>query len=545
MDATQPVESPKQPELRWLRRLRNGLVLSLLFVAPWAFACIYPGGLFAARTLGSSLAAVILMLRLFGPGVELTRREKFIDALAVGLFIYAAGCQFTSSVDSQATLFSMTGYAGLAALYWAVRDWTRENETVPRKLLWFILLNAGLIAVVALAHRVSASPKVLWIFKPEVTNSFYTFGPFEYRALASQFYNLLWPVAVGLYFHDRAQKKAAPASSESLVKSTAREVSEISKAARGRRTPKHYDSTEPSSTDTSDLWSAALPRRFADATTSNQREELAQQLTQPSQTAQSTQTPPSPAQKLPPALFPISLVILLMACPAITGSRGGLLMSLFGMILLGATLLLRSGPGLIRPRRIVAIAIAVVVLFALFGIKPIQKRLRETNYNLKTLVSMAGRSEQNENTWRIIADHPLWGVGPGAYETAYRQYHFLNVFKPARDIPTEQPAWDFFYAKAYNDWLQTLAEWGPLASIAIIIALATILLAPAPPENFLITAGLRIGILTTLVHASFDNPLQNFAILTHLAVLLALALPNKVENCIAEKPYNSELPSNP
>lgn len=332
----------------------------------------------------------------------------------------------------------------MAALFWAIRDWVKEDSEIPRKLLWWILLNASVIGVVALFNRATNSREVLWLYKPEVTSKFYFFGPFEYRATASQFFNLLWPAAAGLYLHDRAAGK-------------------------------------------------------------------------------------SPA-------FPVSALILLAACPIITSSRGGMLMFGFGCVVLGTSLILSRRIS-IRPARLIFIALAVVSIFAAFGIQPVQKRWRESK-SIQKFLDLSGRLYQNENSWRIIADHTWKGVGPGAYESAFRLYGFKNAFKPNRDDPKERKTWEFFYAKAHNDWLQILAEWGVPGAFLILAALLIAGLAPyfGRVNDPLLHIGIGAGLLTTISHAAFDYPLQNLAILTHFVGLLALnsaarmTLPSTAQN---------------
>lgn len=444
------MDAIERPSIRAALRLRNGIVLALLIFTPWAFACLYPPAQKTARALGLLLGVIGIFLNFARPTPPRRGRELFIEAATAVLFLYAflATCKWTA--DYRASALAVLGYIGLDSLFWAVRQWTREDPTARRKILWTILLNAGAIAVVALANRLSGSKKVLWLYIPEVTSTFYVFGPFEYRGTASQYFNLLWPVAAGLYFQDRAAK-----------------------------------------------------------------------------------TPPR-------VLFPVSLLVLLLACPLITSSRGGLLMTMIGLIVMATTFLLRGGEAGQLTRRLIFIGLGAGVLFGFFGVKPLQKRWRES-HDIRKFLNLEGRLAQNENSWRIIADHPLWGVGPGAYESAYRQYGFRNVFKPDRDEPQEQATWDFFYAKAHNDWLQTLAEWGAPMSVAILVTLLAILLAPAPPEDFLLTVGIRTGILTLLLHGTFDYPLQNYAILTLLAVLLALAFPSVKAN-VPRRPEENDPP---
>jgi O-antigen ligase len=413
--------------------LRNGLVLSLLLLSPWAFACVYPQAQIFIKSLATALGATLLYIRYQRPQITVSRRDGVLALLTITLFVYGLAA-IPSSFDPTLSAYTLWGYAGLAALFWSIRDWAAEDPTISRKLLWFILVNAGVIGVTAIANRLSASHHVLWVYRPEVVSTYYVFGPFEYRATASQFFNLLWPAALGLYLQDHSLK-----------------------------------------------------------------------------------SPP------PRGAFPASLLVVLVTCPLITSSRGGMLMTIFGATIMVVPLLLGGhGPHLSKSRDFV-IVLSVVALFLLFGSKPLQKRWRESR-SVAQFLNLNSRLAQNDYSWRIIADHPLWGVGAGNYEPVFRSYGFKNVFKPNRpDDPREQATWDFFYAKAHNDWLQTLAEWGIPATCLILAALLCAALAPFVTAPYgPLQIGIGVGILITILHGAFDYPLQNLAILIHLVALLAL-----------------------
>jgi hypothetical protein len=69
-----------------------------------------------------------------------------------------------------------------------------------------------------------------------------------------------------------------------------------------------------------------------------------------------------------------------------------------------------------------------------------------------------------------------------------------------------------------------LAEWGAPAAAALFVTFLLAYLAPlpTPAAEMPLTFGLWTGVLLTLMHASFDYPLQNLTIQLHVAVSLAL-----------------------
>ena len=127
------------------------------------------------------------------------------------------------SHDSRSSWQAFLNYLGLAGIFWALRDWllgktvteTRaERKTdgassgqvslLParlRRLLWLLSINGSLLAVEGIAQRIGGSNKLIWLMQPRVNREAeYQFGPYAYRANAAQYFNLLWPVALGFWW---------------------------------------------------------------------------------------------------------------------------------------------------------------------------------------------------------------------------------------------------------------------------------------------------------------------------------------------------------
>jgi O-antigen ligase len=71
-----------------------------------------------------------------------------------------------------------------------------------RRLIFVIAANGALVAFEGILQRTSGTAKLLW-FQPTHDNAMASaqFGPYAYRANAAQFFNLLWPVALGVWWH--------------------------------------------------------------------------------------------------------------------------------------------------------------------------------------------------------------------------------------------------------------------------------------------------------------------------------------------------------
>ena len=128
------------------------------------------------------------------------------------------------SFDGARTWLAFWTYLGLALSFWAIRDWLlgkaegelrgqrRKSQLggdqsvllLParlRRLLWVLALNGTLLGLEGIAQRLQGGGKLLFLVKPRVNPDAVTqFGPYAYRANASQYFNLLWPVCLGFWW---------------------------------------------------------------------------------------------------------------------------------------------------------------------------------------------------------------------------------------------------------------------------------------------------------------------------------------------------------
>ena len=211
--------------------------------------------------------------------------------------------------------------------------------------------------------------------------------------------------------------------------------------------------------------------------------------------------------------------VLMAACPIISTSRGGALITL-GLITLASPYLFITTLLINGPRRYwnSLPACALVVLFSIFsvglGLKlgwtALGPRMAELN-------SSAELREKMYNSARPMAcDYPLYGTGAGTFATVFQLYR----------ISTET----YWPAQLHNDWLETHITFGWVGGALIALALGCLL---ARWFNFgTIHGGRRFVSLTwlalagCLVHARFDFPLQVYSViflfLTHCSLLTIL-----------------------
>ena len=124
-----------------------------------------------------------------------------------------------------------------------------------------------------------------------------------------------------------------------------------------------------------------------------------------------------------------------------------------------------------------------------------------------------------QNTWKIVKDFPLYGAGPGTFDSIYFLYR-----------PTLQDPWE---AQAHNDWLEFLATFGIAGCVFLLSGLGLVLVSPLVenrlpvPRVFLWLVWL--GLVNCLVFAAMDFPFQIYS-LVFLFLLLCAVL-----TCVSRK----------
>ena len=130
-----------------------------------------------------------------------------------------------SSYDRSGSLPAFWSWSALALVFWAARDWflgksrderhTDEEdrgEILPDRIrtwLWTLVLSATVLAMTSMVQRFDGTAKLLWIKTPYIdAEPSFHFGPYTYRTNAAQYFNLVWPVALGFWWSLRNAAKA-------------------------------------------------------------------------------------------------------------------------------------------------------------------------------------------------------------------------------------------------------------------------------------------------------------------------------------------------
>ena len=136
------------------------------------------------------------------------------------------------SYDQSSSWTAFWNYLALAFSFWAARDWLlgktsaeelaersehydpkgRRASLLPdrlRRLLWVLSVNGGVLGLECIVQRLSGTARLLF-FMPTHDNpeAVAQFGPYAYRSNAAQYFNLLWPVSLGLWWSlERAARR--------------------------------------------------------------------------------------------------------------------------------------------------------------------------------------------------------------------------------------------------------------------------------------------------------------------------------------------------
>lgn len=491
---------------RWAIWVMNqaGYLLGLLLLVKWVIRKIHgyrqprwgephekqePHSTWFTPNLNVVAGALTILLLAFCLVSALNARATFNERSLT--FVYHDCIRWLPhSLDKTATWFAFWTYLGLACFFWALRDWllgktsaeeraewparnapqnpalcgpagrgpelarTRLDSGVKhppmperlRRLLWLLAINGALLGVEAIIQRAVDSPRLLFLVRPRIHQTAEgQFGPYAYRSNAAQYFNLVWPVVLGLWW--------------------------------------------------------TLNRRSAERTEARKH--------------------PRRDHVKPGHTLLLVAAAIMAACPIISTTRAGAIISVGiagaaalifaatgALVLPGAR---RSGPSSSSdPRNLVSRAlatffVAAVALGLALGWKQLQPRLSELNNGF------AGREEMYEAARPIARDYPLFGIGPGAFETVSQLYPRPDIFWPAQ---------------LHNDWLETRITFGWVGSALIALLFLTVLARWGTRQGihggrrFVILIWLALG--GCLLHARFDFPFQIHSTLFLFALLCAV-----------------------
>jgi hypothetical protein len=188
-----------------------GYVLGVLLAAKWRLRGGLPFG-----QAGPGLAPWIAKILL---GISLTVLA-YVTVSALNAQYAYVGHEFRAdprwfirwlphSLDQRASWTVLANWLALVCTFWAVFDWFVTDANASgrqaarlRRLLLVVVINASLVALEGIIQRAAGTPKLLFFQKTAVNaEAAAQFGPYAYRSNAAQFFNLVWPVALGFWLH--------------------------------------------------------------------------------------------------------------------------------------------------------------------------------------------------------------------------------------------------------------------------------------------------------------------------------------------------------
>jgi O-antigen ligase len=194
-----------------------------------------------------------------------------------------------------------------------------------------------------------------------------------------------------------------------------------------------------------------------------------------------------------------------------TLSRAGIIGSVAGL----ATFVWLARVRMPQKRRMASMIAAMMAMAAVAtfyaNLGALSVRINET-LNL----GAGGRARIWHDTWQMLKDFWLTGVGAGAYERGMLVY--------------QQGSRKFFFNQAHDEYLQLLVEGGVLLAVPIVVAMAagiailTRRLRTDHSTHFWIRAGAASGIIAVAVQSIWDTGLRTPANAALFAVLAAIAL---------------------
>ncbi len=208
---------------------------------------------------------------------------------------------------------------------------------------------------------------------------------------------------------------------------------------------------------------------------------------------------------------------IMAACPVISTSRGGALVSagmiILALLYLGLTSLMtlerRSKVGSFRWDTAGLLILFLTVTLSLgwyFGWDSLAPRMEQIGEGYQN------REEMYAAAQPMTKDYPLFGTGPGTFATVFQLYRFSNV--------------TYWPEQLHDDWLETQITFGWIGLLLLLAALACVALRWLAPGGirggrwFVILAWL--GLTGCLVHALFDFPFQIHSILFLFLVICAI-----------------------
>jgi O-antigen ligase len=206
----------------------------------------------------------------------------------------------------------------------------------------------------------------------------------------------------------------------------------------------------------------------------------------------------------------LPLVVLVAICPLVSLSRAGAAVAVMNAVGVGSIILISWRGSRSRVAwRLGFIVMAVAGVAYFFNGEALARRFASSSKNF-----LAGRESIYQTAWKIQADFPIFGTGPGTFEPVFQLY------RTSID--------EYWPTQLHNDWLETAITFGAIGLTATILALALLffrgLVAGSSQIPWSFAAMLWVALSGCLVFAKVDFPFQIYSILFLFLLLCAVLL---------------------
>lgn len=206
----------------------------------------------------------------------------------------------------------------------------------------------------------------------------------------------------------------------------------------------------------------------------------------------------------------LGAAIVTAVVSALNLSRGGLLALGFGFVLF-VFLLVRRRNEELEDRRsnapaIIGVTVAIPIVWLAWRYTDV---LREFTGREGDPLGVEGKLNAARDAWPLILDHPIFGIGRGAYASVY----------PAYKTATHQ----FTYTHPENLVVQLLSDWGVLIGLLAVVGLGVLVLARIRGARNAAILGAMVGVAALALQNLVDFSLEVPGVALPVAALLGAA----------------------
>jgi hypothetical protein len=254
--------SPVRKAAKVLEWIGGALLILLIVATPWMFGTTEDWSIrvmnFGSYGAGAIMLIAAILNRVAGATIEISGRERVFKylffALNIAVLVFCAIALWNArasfamdtrsfaynptynralptTYDADATRAALLQLTAFFVAFWSLRYWiqlgdrrggsTEESGTLRNKrfqiVAWVFALNGFAIGIQGILQRLSRSSRLLWFRDSWWGDPLACFGPFSYRGNAAEFLNLLWPVALGLWWIMTRERRRRMSSSRLIT----------------------------------------------------------------------------------------------------------------------------------------------------------------------------------------------------------------------------------------------------------------------------------------------------------------------------------------